>query len=219
MATKKSTAEEVKNRIITSYMSYVLEQEASPKSVYNFCKEKKVAEDAFYNHFGSVSGIQEAIWNQFFVNTENLLHKNKEYEDFSNKDKMLSFYFTFFELLKLNRSYVLFVLEEGKNNIAHLKQMKGLRRRVKDFATELIETNNEKKQFKFSQNNPMIFSEGAWLQLVFLMQFWKNDTSASFEKTDIAIEKSVRSIFDVFDNTPLDSVLDFGKFLIKENFG
>lgn len=50
------------------------------------------------------------------------------------------------------------------------------------------------------------------------MNFWKSDDSAAFEKTDVAVEKSVNTIFDVFDNTPLENILDFGKFLYKEKF-
>ena len=50
------------------------------------------------------------------------------------------------------------------------------------------------------------------------MKYWMDDNSARFEKTDVAIEKSVNAIFDVFNTTPLESVLDFGKFLFKENF-
>jgi hypothetical protein len=42
------------------------------------------------------------------------------------------------------------------------------------------------------------------------------DDSPGFEKTDMAIEKSVRTVFDLFDNTPIDSIVDFGKFLWKE---
>ena len=52
--------------------------------------------------------------------------------------------------------------------------------------------------------------------MCFLMKFWIEDTSEQFEKTDAAIEKSVNTAFDVFDNTPLDTLLDFGKFLWKE---
>jgi len=43
-----------------------------------------------------------------------------------------------------------------------------------------------------------------------------DDESAGFQKTDVAIEKSVNTVFDVFDNTPLENILDFGKFLWKE---
>jgi hypothetical protein len=55
--------------------------------------------------------------------------------------------------------------------------------------------------------------------MLFLLKFWMDDDSAGFEKTDMAIEKSVNTIFDVFDNTPLDAVFDFGKFLWKERRG
>ena len=49
-----------------------------------------------------------------------------------------------------------------------------------------------------------------------IMKFWLDDTSPSFEKTDIFIEKSVHAGFDLIDIKPLKSVLDLGKFLFKE---
>jgi hypothetical protein len=48
------------------------------------------------------------------------------------------------------------------------------------------------------------------------MKFWLDDTSPSFEKTDIFIEKSVNTSFDVLNIQPLKSVIDLGKFLFKE---
>ena len=65
------------------------------------------------------------------------------------------------------------------------------------------------------ERSETIYSEGAWVQMLFLLKFWMDDDSAGFEKTDMAIEKSVNTIFDVFDNTPLDAVFDFGKFLVE----
>jgi hypothetical protein len=58
--------------------------------------------------------------------------------------------------------------------------------------------------------------ESAWLQLMLTMKFWMDDTSASFEKTDIFIEKSVNTSFDVLNIAPLKSIIDFGKFIFKE---
>ena len=58
--------------------------------------------------------------------------------------------------------------------------------------------------------------ESAWLQLLFTMKFWLEDTSKSFEKTDIFIEKAVNASFDLIDIKPLKGILDFGKFLFKE---
>lgn len=218
MSAKATAKKPSKENIISSYMNFVLEHEAVPKTVYRFCKENKIKENDFYSIFGSIQGIQQAIWHSFFVNTMSLLAKNMDYQEFSSKDKMLSFLFTFFEILKLNRSYVLFTLNEDKNPLKNLKQLKGLRTQIKDFAKELIEDDNSVKVSKVTRHNPELFSEGAWVQFLFLLKFWMDDNSADFEKTDIAIEKSVKTIFDVFDNTPLDSIIDFGKFLYKENF-
>ncbi len=217
MATKNSSTKVSDDKIIGYFMDAVLEHEAFPKSVYKFCKAHKLKEEQFYEYFGSFDALRSAIWNKFFSNTVQLLEKNEEYGAFTNKDKMLTFFFTFFELLTLNRSYVLFVLDGHENMMSKMKELKGLRKHMKDFATDLIEEANAEKSLKLTKRNPQIFSEGAWIQLLFLLKFWMDDTSAGFEKTDMAIEKSVTTIFDVFENTPLDSILDFGKFLYKEN--
>ncbi|MGB5227417.1 MAG: TetR family transcriptional regulator C-terminal domain-containing protein [Eudoraea sp.] len=218
MTSKAKVKSPSKANIISYYMNYVLEHEAVPKSVFKFCKENKIKEEEFYKNFGSVKGIQKAIWDIFFENTMDLLSKNKEYQEFSSKDKMLTFFFTFFEMLKLNRSYVLFALNEDKNPLKSIEQLKGLRNGIRNFTKELIEEDNSVKTSKISKHQPGLFSEGAWVQFLFLLKFWMDDTSADFEKTDIAIEKSIKTIFDVFDNTPLDSIIDFGKFIYKEKF-
>ncbi len=218
MATKAKAKKITEETIIEGFMDYVLEHEIVPKSIYKFCKINKIAEADFYSFFGSFEGLQKAIWKKFYSNTENLLHKNKEYDSFSNKDKMLTFFYTFFELLTLNRSYVLFALEDHKNMLKSMEQLKGLRRQIKAFAADLIEDGNASKNLKITKNNPKLFSEGAWLQFMFVLKFWMDDSSAGFEKTDMAIEKSINTIFDVFDNTPLENIIDFGKFLYKEKF-
>lgn len=216
MATKTSTAKITDDKIIALYMDDVLEHELVPQSVYKFCKRVKVKEEDFYAHFGSFEALRKGIWNKFFSNTMGLLTKNKEFDGFSNKDKMLTFFYTMFELLTLNRSYVLFSLEGNQKLLNKMKELKGLRSDIKEFATELVEAANAGKSLKITKQSPAIFSEGAWVQFLFLLKFWMEDSSPSFEKTDLAIEKSVTTIFDVFDNTPLDSLIDFGKFLYKE---
>ncbi|WP_299210848.1 TetR family transcriptional regulator C-terminal domain-containing protein [uncultured Aquimarina sp.] len=202
--------------IITKYMNFVLEHDSYPKSVFKFCKESKIKEEEFYEFFGSLDSVNKRIWNTFFSTTIDAMNSNEEYEKLSSKDKMLTFFYTFFELLTLNRSYVLFALKYHEMPLKNLGQLKGLRKHIKDFAKELIEVDNDDKMFRIAKNPISVYSEGAWLQFLFLLKFWMDDESSGFEKTDIAIEKSVNTVFDLFDNTPLSSVLDFGKFLWKE---
>ncbi|MCX2720163.1 TetR family transcriptional regulator C-terminal domain-containing protein [Lentiprolixibacter aurantiacus] len=218
MSAKKKTAKPGKKTIIKQYMDFVLEAGEVPASVYAFAKAVKIEEADFYEHFGSLKGLQKAVWNAFFEHSMQLLEKNEDYQGYGNREKMLSFFYTFFELLALNRSYVLFTLDGQTNMLKSLEQLKDLRKSVLNFATELIDDGNTDKQLCITRHNPKVFAEGAWLQTMFLLKFWIDDDSAGFEKTDMAIEKSVNTIFDVFDNTPLESIIDFGKFLFKENF-
>ncbi|MGY5848663.1 TetR family transcriptional regulator C-terminal domain-containing protein [Salegentibacter sp. HM20] len=211
--TKKSLDQD---KLIALYMDYVLENEQAPRSVYKFCKENKIKEEEFYNFFGSFEGLQKGIWERFFDHTYTVLESSPEYQNFSNREKMLTFYFTFFEMLAANRSYVLLSLKQHSNRLKGLEQLKGLRKQVKNFAAELIKEENETKSLKLLKQSENIFSEAAWVQLMFLLNFWLDDNSAKFESTDVAIEKSVNTVFDVFDNTPLERVIDFGKFLWKE---
>jgi hypothetical protein len=227
MATKKSTTTTAKNKnsktkaitkdvIISAYMEYILVHEKSPKSVYKFAKEHAMTEAEFYRFFGSFENLQQGIWSAFFDNAMKLGQKTPEYATFNNQEKMLTFFFTFFELLTANRSYVIFALQQHGDMMKNLSQLKALRSNIKEFAATLINQKNEEKSYKILKQPVSVFSEGAWLQTLFIMKYWMEDNSSSFEKTDVVIEKSVRAIFDVFETTPLESILDFGKFLWKE---
>jgi len=97
-----------------------------------------------------------------------------------------------------------------------LMALKGLRNHFKSFTKDLIDLDNSSAQSKLTQFQPAIFSEAAWVQLLFTIKFWMEDSSPGFEKTDILIEKSINTVFEVFNNTPLEQVFDLGKFLFKE---
>ena len=101
--------------------------------------------------FGSIEALQAAIWDKFYSNTIQVVMNDEAYESFSNKDKMLTFFFTMFELLTMNRSYVLFVLKEHKSVLKNLSQLKGLRTNIKSFATELVQDANADKNYKITK--------------------------------------------------------------------
>jgi hypothetical protein len=217
-AKKTSTAKTKisKDKIISASMETVLTAEQRPKSVFKFCKENKFNESEFYSFFASFEVLQKEIWVNFFLHTMQLSQEAEEYEASENKEKMLIFFYTFFEMLTANRSYVLFALEESKDVMKNMAQLKGLRKHIKKFAASLIEERNDTLQLKVLKHPVKIYAEGAWLQTLVIIKYWMNDSSPSFEKTDLVIEKSVRVIFDVFETSPLESMIDFGKFMWKE---
>ena len=221
MAVKKTTTKKKKiddNTLVSLYMDSVLSNNAEPKNVYLFCKENEIEETDFYSFYGSIDALKEDIWIKFYENTASNLTKDENFASYSNRNKLLSLYFTMFEVLTLNRSYVHFTLKENKEGLKNLKQLKGLRTHFKSFINQIIDENEEPKNEQIQRITKPLFAEGAWIQFLFLLKFWLDDTSKGFEKTDIMIEKSVKAVLDVLDTTPLESVIDLGKFLWKERF-
>lgn len=218
MAIKKQPLENKfsKEILIELYMNYILEHEKMPRSVFKFAKEHHITEDQFYEYYGSFEGLRKGIWHQFYINTMHVIHESAEFESFTTREKLLTFYYTFFELLTANRSYVLLTLNENPNKLKNLEQLKELRKDIKGFAKELISEGNENKSTQILKQSEIVFSEAAWVQFLFILKFWLEDNSAKFESTDVVIEKSVHTVFDLFDNTPLERVIDLGKFLWKE---
>jgi hypothetical protein len=202
--------------IISFYMDYVLENNEKPSSVYIFAKSNNFEESKFYEFFGSFDAIEKHIFKVFFDNSMLALNKSDEFQSFDARNKLLSFYFTFFENLTANRSYVLHALNAHKNALKKLDVLTNLRKPFTQFIKDLdIETIDVKQeQLQNFQNKAL--QESAWIQFLLTIKFWMDDMSPSFEKTDIYIEKSVNTSFDVLNVVPLKSVIDFGKFLFKE---
>ncbi|AJR03899.1 TetR family transcriptional regulator C-terminal domain-containing protein [Siansivirga zeaxanthinifaciens] len=213
MAKKKTISE---NDIMSLYMDYVLEHNSNPKSVYSFAKANNFDEALFYNYFGSFEAIEKHILKAFFDNAIQILDKNEDYQNFDARNKLLSFYFTFFEILTANRSYVVYALESNKKNLKALLKLSELKKAFTNYIDHLDIETLDIKQATIDKIQKKAIQESAWAQLLVTMKFWLEDTSAGIEKTDIFIEKAVNTSFDILNIAPLKSVIDFGKFLFKE---
>ena len=214
MATKKTIL--TKDKIVSMYMNYVLEHSEKPKSVYHFTKMNDFTETEFYAFFGTIESIEKEIFKMFLDKTVELLSKNADYENYDMKSKMLSFYFTFFEILTANRSYVVLVLKNQGDQLKKLMQLAGLRNSFKNYLAEIITDDFRIQQEKLQKFQEKTFQEASWIQLLLTLKFWIEDDSPSFEKTDIYIEKSVKATFELMNISPLESLIDFGKFIFKE---
>ena len=211
---KKNTP--TQNSLIKLYMAYVLEHNHAPKSVYAFAKSNGFEESEFYTFFANFDSLESTIFSLFFTNTIEILESSKDYPTYDSRNQLLSFYFTFFENLTANRSYVVYALSENCNKLENLKKLKSLRSKFLNYIDELdIEVLQIKnKQLELLKDG--IVQESYWVQLMITLKFWLDDTSTSFDKTDIFIEKSINASFDLISISPLKSVVDLGKFLFKE---
>jgi len=213
MAKKKKITS---NDIISWYMDYVLEHNHQPKTVYAFAKANNFDEQLFYDFFGSFDAVEKHVFSAFHHNTVRVIESSDDYPNYEPRHKLLSYYFTFFENLTANRSYVKFALDQHKTNLKAMELLKDLKREFTGYIERLGIDLIDIKQEQIDRVQQRGLKETAWLQLLLTMKFWLDDTSPAFEKTDIYIEKSVNTSFDVLDVAPVRSLINFGKFIFKE---
>jgi hypothetical protein len=217
--TKKATSKSKpldENQFISRYMQAVLESNETPKNVFSFCKQQELDETEFYAHFNSLDALRQNIWVKFFENAVDTIEKEPDFAGYSDKNKLLTLFFTLFEILTLNRSYVSFALVENKAGLKNLESLKLFRQEFKKYMEQVVISPQTGSFEKVAKATEKVYAEGAWIQFMFLLKFWLDDTSKGFEKTDILIEKSVNTVVDLADTKPLESLFDLGKFLWKE---
>lgn len=204
--------------IIEKFMNDVLQENQEPKNVYVFCQKHNIEESEFYSFFGSLDSLKQSIWLKFFENTTQTIIQDSKFSEYSNKNKLLTLYFTFFEVLTLNRTYILFYFKDKKEGLSNLSNLKSLRTEFKKFIEENCSRKENIISEKFTKVTQSAYAEGAWMQFLFLLKFWLDDTSKGFEKTDVLIEKSVNTVMDLMETKHLENIVDLGKFLWKEKF-
>jgi hypothetical protein len=213
---KVQSAEITAEGITEIFMRYCLERNKKPESVYLFAQHLGITEKEFYNHFASIEAIEKGVFVNFHNHTLRLISQSDEMAVAGFKDNLLAYYYTFFELLTANRSYVVLALKEDKNRLNGILKLKQLRTAFKTYIAEESLGYLKVKSERIRKVQQDALEEGAWIQFLVTLKFWLDDESLGFEKTDLFIEKSIRATFDLIDTTPLESVIDLGKFLIKE---
>lgn len=213
---KSSTAATPKEKIESAYIKHLLMEGKQPASVYKFCLDLGISETVFYDQYASFEALENHIWKNFLDTTVARLHSDESYGAFTIRERVLAFYFTLFEELKQNRSFVL-------QQLQHLNRLELTPRFLSSFKKAFEEyferTLLEGKGTGEVANRPFLdqrYPDVFWLHFGFLLMFWKNDMSTGFEKTDAAIEKSVALAFDLIGKGALDSALDFAKFMYQQ---
>jgi len=212
---KAKTATSPEEKIKKAYVDYVLEHGTKPPSIFKFVKELKIKEEVFYDSFNSFENVEKHIWLGLFQETINRLHSDEVFAEYSVREKLLAFFYTWIEVLKTQRSFILETLPKGQKPDLKPAYLMAVRDAFKEFVTDLMLEAKETEEVKTRPYISDRYEDAIWVQFLFLINFWIKDESIGFEKTDAAIEKSVNLAFDLMGTGPLDTMLDFGKFLFQ----
>lgn len=200
--------------LVKSYKKFYQEKGRRPISVNEFCDSAAINRKEFKQYFKSLFGIERHIWETFALETLQRISSVPEYSEFAAIDKLLAFYYTFLELANQDEAFVKHNLSRMSKTAFISDYTDKLRRIFGRFIEEIMLEAAENEEVKsrpiIATQYPKLF----WLQLLAIMNFWKNDKSEDNEQTDAFVEKSVQLSFDLFSQGPIDSALDLGKFLI-----
>ncbi|PST85075.1 hypothetical protein C7T94_02880 [Pedobacter yulinensis] len=202
-------------QIQKGYIDYVLSNGEAPKSVYVFAKRLKIAEEEFYLHFGSFSSIEKAFWADAVSTVVQAIRQQEVWPSFSAREKVLSFFYGFTEFLLKNRSFAVYTMKAYRQGLSAPAVLEDAKPAFEAFAESVIVEGLETGELADRRFFTKRYKDALWVQFCFITRFWINDTSAAFSKTDEAIEKGITVTFDLFQHSPLDNLLDYGKFLSR----
>ena len=203
-----------KEKIVSFYLDHLLDQGKPPVSVYKLCKETGISEADFYRQYSSLRDIERQYARDLVQKTIEAVSGDEEYSQYSVREKLLAFYFTFFEQALSFRSYlqVRFANVQPGREPGFLKDFK---RTFLDFAQELIQQGYEEKSVV---QRPLVsgrFKDILYAQFLLLIRYYVEDDSQQFQDTDAYIEKTVKLFFELAGTTPIDTAFDLARFFIQ----
>jgi len=199
------------------YIDYVLTNGEAPKSVYNFAKSLKISESDFYKIYSSFSMIEKKVWEDLTLQTLIKIKEQEVWAQYSSREKMLSFFYSYIEVLKTQRSFIIYTLKNHTKRLATPDVLSEVKPLFENFAEDIINEgidSGELTERKFISKH---YKDALWIQFAFIINFWIDDDSAAFEKTDEAIERGINVSFDLFKKSPLDNLFEYGKFLSRNS--
>ncbi len=206
-----------KKAIQKSYQDYLLTEGRTPDTVRIFTNYAKISDEDFFKVFGNLDAIESSIWMGYYSNTLDILGKDNDFESMTGREKHLSFLFTLLELMKADRSYILFRMSANLKDLEHAgpRYLAATRRMVMDAEVDWVQPPSfvPEKGLKIAKSG---YKNALWQHSIAMIHFWIKDDSAGAVDTDAFVEKSTRTLFDLGELPALDSVIDLGKFFLQK---
>lgn len=198
-----------------AYIDYVLTNNEPPKSVYIFAKNIGITEAEFYAFYSSFIGVEKAVWADLTIQTIAGIEAQEVWATYSAREKVLAFFYAYIELLKSRRSFVVYSLGKHGSRMQTPDVLSDVKNIFENFAEATIKEGLDKGELADRKFFSKRYKDALWVQFGIILNFWVNDNSTGFEKTDEAIERGINVTFDLFERSALDNLIDYGKFFAR----
>jgi AcrR family transcriptional regulator len=198
------------------YAKYIGLHEKRPTSVTDFCDFAEASEEAFYEHFASLPALEKALWLHTFVETYLTITRDEVYENYTVREKLLSFYYTWLEFLKSYEAYIKHACQHTFPLDFHPAYWADFENSFRDYASQLLEEARVTEEFANRMVIQNAYPTILWLQAKSILRYWVKDKTENAEKTDAFIEKNVNFVCDAFSRSFLDSAFEYFRFIFQK---
>jgi hypothetical protein len=197
----------MEEKIIEAYKEMVIkgEPEINP---FTLSQKVGLAEKDFFQYFSSVDDIGRKIWANLCDSVMLELNQSELYSSYAARQKILSYFFTFFEIARTERTFITRTIDKDRVVGAYAKKFKEI---ALDIIQEGIATEDIQERF-YSSYYPDI----VWNLHFSLLKFWISDDSENFVETEKAIEVYSKVPLEIMGPNIFDSIFDSIKFSIKQ---
>lgn len=212
-ATEEQTQGSVSlEKLMVAYKAEITLQGQLPDTFPDFCASAGFDVYSVEPQYRSFAAIEKAIWEDYLVTTLEEITSQEVYAEYSVREKLLSFYYTLFEVLKPDRKFAVWRMEQWYLWNLNPVELSSFQEQFEQYVTALVAEGLASGEI-----------EGRWVlgeryagwhkhQLRYLLTYWADDQSEALQNSDEAVEKAVNLGFDLMGKNVLDTALDFVKF-------
>lgn len=205
---------DTKVKIQQAYQAFIKNKCKKPESFDAFSEHLKSMDIELKDVYHSLTRIERDIVLGTFTETLSRLENEPEYLEFSTREKVLACYFTWLEELVEIREMLKVLTKHSLISPVTERFLKSVEPVFKTYIEDLLiegaDTGEIADRKIIESRYPVIL----WYNTRFILQYWLNDDSEDYERTDAAIEKAVNFVFDLLAPNLIDSGFDLLKFLV-----
>lgn len=194
----------MENQIIDAYREMLISGETEINS-FTISKKVGITEKEFFQFFTSPEDIARKIWSNLGDNVIEILNGSELHNSFSPRQKVLSYFFTFFETALNERTFIEKSYEKSDYLSVYKETFKSF---MGDVIQEGVATDDIKERLSLSNYYPNVL----WELHMKLLRFWMRDTSENFVETEKAVEVYSKVPLELMGPNLLDSVFETLKY-------
>jgi len=205
--------------LIQAYSTHILTYGERPASVQAFARANGLDVSAILAEFSSFEAIENHIFYTLFEEVITQLEMDEDYLQYDVGTKLLSVDYTWLEILSRNRSLVTFIDMKARTSVGIPAYLAAIKDSFLDLADRILDQGRETGEIADRWVVSRYYKNLIWGHAQFIFNYWLHDMSRSFERSDAAVEKSLRLVIELIRPNVFDAGVDLARFLLQRPSG